>query len=78
MRGNEVIDPVRMFLVQCLCVYQVVNTITLLAFPISQKLRLLRNIPPELVPLGVVLAYGFPFTAPLHHPSTHLGITCSC
>jgi len=28
------------------------------AFPISQKLRLLKNIPPELVPLGIVLAIG--------------------
>ncbi|KAF8460282.1 hypothetical protein BDZ91DRAFT_739485 [Kalaharituber pfeilii] len=28
------------------------------AFPISQKLRLLKNIPTELIPLAVVLACG--------------------
>ncbi|RPB18171.1 hypothetical protein L211DRAFT_797986, partial [Terfezia boudieri ATCC MYA-4762] len=28
------------------------------AFPISQKLRLLKNIPAELIPLGIVLAVG--------------------
>ena len=34
--------------------------------PISQKLRLLKNVPTELIPLGVVLAYLLPSLAQSH------------